>query len=94
MDEDLLIRERAHIDANTSRCSSPQWCLAISVVEITIAALEDVWEPIANVSSVDEENWELKRGILDVAAIVDIVGWKPSHLGYNSAFSCPAEVQR
>jgi len=88
------IRERAHIDANMGRCSSPQLCLNISVVEITIAAFKNVWEPKANATvSIDEENWELKRGVLDVAANVDFVGWGPSPLGNNGAFSCPgAEV--
>jgi hypothetical protein len=72
-----------------------QWCLAISVAEICIAAFEDVWEPKANATvSVDEENRELKRGFLDMAANVDFVGWGPSHLGYDRAFSGPdAEVQ-
>ena len=89
-------RERAHIDTNMGRYSSPQWCLAISVAEISITAFEDVWEPKANATvSVDEENRKLKYGFLDMAANVDFVSWSPSPLGYNCAFSCPgAEVQR
>jgi hypothetical protein len=70
------------------RCSPPQWYLAIPVVEITIAAFKDVWEPKPNATvSIDEENWKLKHGFLDVAANVDSAGWGPSHLGYNGALS-------
>jgi hypothetical protein len=90
------IWERAHIDTNMGSCSSPQECIAISVVEITIAAFKDVWEAKANGTvSIDEENWKLKRGFQDVAANVGFVGWGPSPLGYNGAFSWPGvEVQR
>ena len=75
---------------------SSQRCMAISIVEVTILAFKDVWEPKANASvSINEENWKLKYGFLDVAANVDFVSWCPSPLGYNGAFSCSgAEVQR
>jgi hypothetical protein len=79
-----------------SRCSPPQWCLSISIAEICIAAFEDVWEPKSNATiSVDEENWKLKRGSLDVVANAASVVWDPSPLGHNRAFSRPGiEVQR
>ena len=74
------------MDANTG-CSSPQWCLAISVVEITITVLKDIREPKANATvSADEENGKLKRGFLDVTVNVDFVGRGRSPLGYNGAF--------
>ena len=86
----------AYVDADMCGRLSPEWCLAIAVVKITIAALKDVWQPEANPTiSVDEENGELERDGLHVAAYIDIVSWGPPPLGYNSALcQFDAEVKR
>jgi hypothetical protein len=50
--------------------------------------LKDVREPKANpIIPVNKENGKLKRGLSDVSANVDIIGWGPSLLWQYSALS-------
>ena len=85
-----------HIDADMSRRLSSKRCFCISINKILIAALKNVWQPETNPAvMVDEENWELKRGVFDVSANVYFIGRGPSTLGNDGPLSPPdAEVQQ